>query len=192
MKLLDIKQNPDNPRVIKDESFEKLCNSIKEFPKMMKLRPLVLDMQNVVIGGNRRLKALQHLGYKEIPDEWVKFADELTEEEIRRFIIADNVSNGEWDWDILANKWDIERLDEWGLNMPFIDEKTKDSLFNNSNCEYPLIPLYDEKYTAFVIICETATEEASIRTKFDFPYKAKSYKNSFLGETNVLRAKDIL
>lgn len=134
MKLLDIKQNPDNPRIIKDESFEKLCNSIKEFPKMMKLRPIVVDMQNMVLGGNMRLKALQHLGFKEIPDEWVKRADELTEDEKRRFIIADNVSGGEWDWDTLKADWAVEQLNEWGLDVPdwgseeipdFEDEKKK-------------------------------------------------------------------
>lgn len=118
MKLSDIKPNTDNPRIIKDESFEKLCNSIKEFPKMMKLRPIVVDMQNMVLGGNMRLKALQHLGFKEIPDEWVKRADELTEDEKRRFIIADNVSGGEWDWDTLKADWDVEQLSEWGLDVP--------------------------------------------------------------------------
>lgn len=118
MKLSDIKPNPDNPRIIKDESFEKLCNSIKEFPKMMKLRPIVVDMQNMVLGGNMRLKALQHLGFKEIPDEWVKRADELTEDEKRRFIIADNVSGGEWDWDTLKTDWDVEQINEWGLDVP--------------------------------------------------------------------------
>lgn len=118
MKLSDIKPNPDNPRIIKDESFEKLCNSIKEFPKMMKLRPIVVDMQNMVLGGNMRLKALQHLGFKEIPDEWVKRADELTEDEKRRFIIADNVSGGEWDWDTLKADWGVEQLNEWGLDVP--------------------------------------------------------------------------
>ena len=118
MKLSQIKPNPDNPRIIKDSNFEKLCNSIKEFPKMMSLRPIVVDGSNMVLGGNMRLKALQHLGFKEIPDNWVKCADELTEEEQRRFIIADNVSGGEWDIQDLANNWDKEQLDEWGLELP--------------------------------------------------------------------------
>ena len=117
MKLKDIKPNPNNPRVIKDQKFEKLKKSIEEFPKMMKLRPMVINADSVVLGGNMRLKALKELGYKEIPDEWVKRADELTEEEQRRFIIADNVGFGEHDWEMLANEWDAEELEEWGLDV---------------------------------------------------------------------------
>lgn len=122
MKLKDIKANPNNPRVIRDEQFEKLKNSIKEFPKMMKLRPMVINGDNIVLGGNMRLKALKELGYKEIPDDWVKRADELTEEEQRRFIIADNVGFGEHDWDMLANEWDVQELEDWGLDIPLDDK----------------------------------------------------------------------
>ena len=118
MKLNDIKSNPNNPRVIKDEKFEKLKKSIQEFPKMMKLRPMVINADNIVLGGNMRLKALKELGYKEIPDEWVKRADELTEDEQRRFIITDNVGFGEHDWEMLANEWDADELEEWGLDIP--------------------------------------------------------------------------
>lgn len=118
MKLKDIKPNPDNPRVIKDANFQKLCNSIKDFPKMMALRPIITDADGMVLGGNMRLKALQHLGFKDIPDEWVRKADDLTEDERKRFIIADNVSGGEWDWDMLANEWDAVQLEEWGLEVP--------------------------------------------------------------------------
>ena len=106
MKLSEIKLNPNNPRVIKDDKFAKLVKSITEFPKMMALRPIVVNNDNVVLGGNMRLKALKEIGYKEIPDEWVKRADDLTEDEARRFIIADNVGFGEHDWEMLANEWD--------------------------------------------------------------------------------------
>jgi ParB-like chromosome segregation protein Spo0J len=118
MKLSDIKLNPNNPRVLRDEKFKKLVKSIQEFPKMMKLRPIVVDSENIVLGGNMRLKALQELKYKEIPDEWVKQANELTEEEKKRFIIADNVGFGEWDWDLLANEWDESDLNDWGVDLP--------------------------------------------------------------------------
>lgn len=97
MKISEIKINPNNPRILKDEKFKKLVKFIQEFPKMMKLRPIVIDNNNIVLGGNMRLKALQELKYKEIPDEWVKNADELTEDEKKRFIIADNVGFGERD-----------------------------------------------------------------------------------------------
>ena len=123
MKLSAIKANPNNPRIVKDEAFTKLCNSISEFPKMLALRPLVVNEDNVVLGGNMRLKALQHLGFKEIPDEWVKQANELTEDEQRRFIIADNVSGGEWDWQLLQADWDVEELESWGLEHEWDTEQ---------------------------------------------------------------------
>ena len=118
MKLKDIKANPNNPRVIRDDKFEKLRNSIESFPQMMALRPIVVDADNVILGGNMRFRALQDLGYKDVPDEWVKKADELTEEQKREFIIKDNSGFGAWDWDSLANEWDAEQLSEWGLDMP--------------------------------------------------------------------------
>jgi len=120
MKLTEIKSNPNNPRVIKDHKFEKLKKSISEFPKMMELRPMVINEDNIVLGGNMRLKALKDLGYKEVPEEWVKRASDLTDEETRRFIIADNVGFGEHDWEMLANEWNTEELEDWGLEgFPF-------------------------------------------------------------------------
>ena len=118
MKLSTIKSNPNNPRIIKDEKFKKLCESIKALPKMMELRPIVVDENFIVQGGNMRLKALNELGYKDIPETWVKQAKDFTEEELKEFIIKDNVGFGEWDWDDLANNWDVEKLEEWGLDIP--------------------------------------------------------------------------
>ena len=116
MKLSKLKINPNNPQKFNDLS--KLENSIKEFPKMMQLRPLVYDPETMqVLGGNKRLICLQNLGHKEIPDTWVMSANELTEEEKHRFIIADNVGFGQWDWDILANEWDSVQLAEWGIDV---------------------------------------------------------------------------
>lgn len=117
MKLSTIQPNSHNPRLIKDEKFKKLCTSIKEFPKMMELRPIIVDDDNTILGGNMRFRALQELGYQEISDKWIKKASELTESEKKRFIIEDNVSFGEWDWDILANEWDTSDLEEWGLDL---------------------------------------------------------------------------
>jgi len=121
MKLTEIKPNPNNPRIIKDEKFAKLKKSIEEFPKMMALRPMVLDENNIILGGNMRFKALKELGYKEVPNEWIKSAKDLTEDEIRRFIIVDNVGFGDHDWDMLANEWDVTELTEWGLDIPNFD-----------------------------------------------------------------------
>lgn len=198
MKLSKIKLNPNNPRIIKDDKFKKLVKSIEDFPEMMEKRPMVCvtdaDGKLYPLGGNMRLKALQELKYKEIPDTWVMLADEWSEEKRKEFTIKDNVSFGSFDWDTLANEWNVEELSKWGVDIPFSEmtQENIDSKYNNKNCEYPLIPIYDEKYTAFIIICKTATEEAGIRTKFNFPYKAKSYKNKFLGESNVLNASELL
>jgi len=120
IKLSEIKSNPNNPRLIKDDKFKKLVNSIKEFPKMMDLRPIIIDNDSMILGGNMRLKALLELKYSEVPNGWIKKAKDLTEDETRRFIIADNVGFGEHDWDLLANEWDSEQLIEWGVvGFPF-------------------------------------------------------------------------
>ena len=118
VKLSAIKPNPSNPRLIKDEKFEKLKQSITDFPQMMELRPMIVDESNTLLGGNMRFKALQDLGYKEIPDNWIKKASELTEEQKKEFIIKDNVGFGEWEWEQLANEWDVEQLTQWGLDIP--------------------------------------------------------------------------
>jgi ParB-like chromosome segregation protein Spo0J len=118
MKLSKLKGNPNNPRIIKDDKFKKLVKSINDFPKMMALRPIVVDENFIVQGGNMRLKALQEIGFKDIPDEWVKQVKDLSEDEKKQFIIKDNVGFGEWDWDDLANNWDAEQLTEWGLDIP--------------------------------------------------------------------------
>jgi hypothetical protein len=118
MKLSKLKGNPNNPRIIKDDKFKKLVKSINDFPKMMALRPIVVDENFIVQGGNMRLKALQEIGFKDIPDEWVKQVSDLNEDEKKQFIIKDNVGFGEWDWDELANNWDAEQLTEWGLDIP--------------------------------------------------------------------------
>ena len=123
MKLKDIKPNPNDPRVLRDDKFQKLKQSIQEFPKMLSLRPIVIDENNVVLGGNMRLRALQDLGFTDLDDSWVKYANDLTEEEKKRFIIADNVAFGEWDWETLANDWDVADLEAWGLEIPNFDEE---------------------------------------------------------------------
>ena len=125
MKISKLKNNPNNPRFIKDDKFEKLKKSISEFPEMMEKRPIVCvtdaDGKLYPLGGNMRLKALQELGYKEISDNWILLADEWTEEQRREFVIKDNVGFGEWDWEELANAWDSEQLDDWGLDLPGFD-----------------------------------------------------------------------
>jgi DNA modification methylase len=108
--------NPTNPRIIKDDKFKKLVKSIQEFPQMLELRPIVVDGNMVVLGGNMRLKACIAAGLKEVP---IIVADQLTDAQKLEFIIKDNVGFGEWDWDLLANQWDVEALEDWGLELPF-------------------------------------------------------------------------
>ena len=119
VKIGNVKSNPNNPRVIKDDNFRKLVNSIKEFPKMLKIRPIVVNDDMIVLGGNMRLKACKEAGLKEVP---IIKASDLTEDEQRQFIIKDNVSGGEWDWDMLTSDWDTEKLEEWGLEVPIEDK----------------------------------------------------------------------
>ena len=118
IKLSTLIPNPSNPRLIKDDKFHKLCENIKALPEGLKLRPIVVDENNVILGGNMRFKALRELGYKEVPDEWVASAKDLTPEQIKRFIITDNVGYGEWDWDMVKADWDTKELDDWGLDIP--------------------------------------------------------------------------
>ena len=114
-KLSEVKINPNNPRLIKDDKFKKLVQSIKDLPQMLDIRPIVVNSDMVVLGGNMRLKACKEAGLKEVP---IIIADNLTEEQQREFLIKDNTSGGEWDWDILANEWDSEELEAWGLDLP--------------------------------------------------------------------------
>jgi len=119
VKITDVKPNPKNPRIIKDGKFQKLVKSIQEFPDMLNKRPLIVftdvDNKYVVLGGNMRLKACKEIGLKEIP---IIVADEWTEEQKNEFLIKDNVGFGEWDWDSLANEWDVEQLNDWALEIP--------------------------------------------------------------------------
>jgi hypothetical protein len=117
--ITEIKPNPQNPRIIKDDKFAKLVKSIKEFPQMLEKRPLVcftdVDDKFVVLGGNMRLKAAKEVGLKELP---ILLADDWTEEQKAQFLIKDNVGFGEWNWEELQSDWDVEQLGDWGLNVP--------------------------------------------------------------------------
>jgi DNA modification methylase len=115
VKINSIKTNPKNPRLIKDDKFKKLVKSIQEFPQMLELRPIVVDENNIILGGNMRYKACVEAGLKEI---YILKAEDLTQQQKDEFIVKDNVGFGEWDWDILANEWDTDKLQDWGLDLP--------------------------------------------------------------------------
>jgi ParB-like chromosome segregation protein Spo0J len=147
VKISEVKNNPNNPRVIKDDKFEKLVNSIKEFPKMLEIRPIVVNEDMIVLGGNMRLKACKAAGLKEVP---IIKASELTEDEQKQFIIKDNVSGGEWDWEALAVDWNADELEEWGLDVPEFGE-------------IELEPSYDD------LIGEEKNKPATMKITFESP-----------------------
>jgi site-specific DNA-methyltransferase (adenine-specific) len=144
VKLSEVKANPNNPRVIRDEKFAKLKRSIIDFPEMLEKRPLVCYTEGekyIVLGGNMRLKALSDIGAKEIP---IILADEWSEEQRAQFLIKDNVGFGEWDWNTLANEWDADKLTEWGLDLPPMDANELEA--EEDNYEMP-----DELQTDIVL-----------------------------------------
>jgi len=128
-----INPNPNNPRIVKDYKYKALVKSIKEFPDMLNLRPIVVNKDMVVLGGNMRLRACKEAGLKEVP---VIIADQLTEKEQREFTIKDNQGSGEWDWDMIANDWDIAELEDWDLKIPNMnveDEIITSEYMNNKD-----------------------------------------------------------
>jgi len=139
VKISHIKTNPNNPRIIKDDKFKKLVKSIQEFPEMLKIRPIVVNSDMVVLGGNMRLKACKEAGLKEIE---IIVADELTEEQQREFIIKDNVGFGEWDWEQLQNEWIAEELEDWGLDVPdFSEPEVLEAVEDDFDAEPPVDPI---------------------------------------------------
>ncbi len=160
MEKVNIKQvrsNPDNPRVIKNNKFEKLVKSIKEFPQMLELRPIVVNADMVVLGGNMRLRACEAAGLKEIP---VMFADNLTEEQQKEFIVKDNVNFGEWDWDVIFNEWNVEELDDWGLTtFNGSQGDVLDKVNNTEDEEWVRMPDFEVKDSAFKIVVSFESEE---------------------------------
>jgi ParB-like chromosome segregation protein Spo0J len=122
LKISEVKLNPNNPRLIKDDKFKKLVQSIKDFPEMLSIRPIVVNQDMIILGGNMRYKACKEAGLKEVP---IIIAD-LTEAQQREFLIKDNTSGGEWDWEVLANEWDNEQLEAWGLDLVGFDANADD------------------------------------------------------------------
>jgi DNA modification methylase len=143
-KITDVKLNPNNPRLIKDDKFTKLVQSIKDFPEMLDIRPIVVNSDMVILGGNMRFKACKEAGLKEVP---IIIADNLTDEQQREFLIKDNTSGGEWDFEMLANEWDVEQLEEWGLDIPTFETdevlEAEEDDFDGTPPEEPITVLGD-------------------------------------------------
>jgi len=127
----NIKENPNNPRVIKNDKYKKLVKSIQDFPQMLELRPLVIDESNIVLGGNMRLKVLRELKYKNVP---CVYAKDLSEEQKKEFVIKDNSNYGSWDYDMLSNNYDVDVLNDWGVDV--LDINDSDISFLNEQKEH--------------------------------------------------------
>ena len=165
VKIQKVRGNPDNPRVIKNDKFKKLVNSIKEFPEMLELRPIVVDEDMMVLGGNMRLKACMDAGLKKV---WIEIAKDLTEEQKKEFIVKDNAGFGEWDWDVLANEWDSVKLTEWGLDVwENEDDKKKDDDIE----EIEFSEYLDESNNYVVLFFDNDIDWLSAQTHFDIDSK---------------------
>tara|TARA_R110002020_G_scaffold190290_1_gene389788 strand:+ start:7934 stop:8524 length:591 start_codon:yes stop_codon:yes gene_type:complete len=148
IKIHKVKANPNNPRLIKGDKFKKLVQSIKDFPEMLKLRPIVVNKEMVVLGGNMRLKACIDAGLKEI---WVAKAWELTPEQENEFIIKDNSNFGDWDWDILANIWDTKQLKDWGIDVWQPEEQIDYSVLDDIDLDQEIQTMYDQTKKSIIL-----------------------------------------
>lgn len=131
VKISSIIENPNNPRVIEDMDFERLKKSIEEFPKMLELRPIVVNEDMVIVGGNMRYAALKSLGYTKIPENWIKKASEFTPDELRKFIVLDNSGFGKWDYEVLKEQYSVVELEEMGVTVPHYEAVDPDNFFNS-------------------------------------------------------------
>jgi site-specific DNA-methyltransferase (adenine-specific) len=188
-KLSDIKLNPNNPRLIKDDKFTKLVQSIKEFPEMLDIRPIVVNSDMVILGGNMRFKACKEAGLKEVP---IIIADKLTEEQQREFLIKDNVSGGEWDFEMLANEWDVEQLEEWGLDVPNFDSEVleaEEDDFDATPPEEPITVLGDlYEIGEHRLLCGDSTDSDQVAklmdgSKADMVFTDPPYNIDYQGVT---------
>jgi ParB-like chromosome segregation protein Spo0J len=164
VKISGVKSNPNNPRIIKDDNFQKLVNSIKEFPEMMEIRPIVVNDEMIILGGNMRFKASKEAGLKEIP---IIKVSGLSEEKQREFIIKDNVSGGEWDWNDLENNWDSQKLKDWGLDLPSFPTAIDYSILDDDDISDDLNEMTNGVKKAIQIEFEAEHyDEASLLVKF--------------------------
>lgn len=186
VKISEIKTNPDNPRIIKNNKFYKLVNSIRQFPKMLEIRPIVVNGNMVVLGGNMRLKACKEAGLTEVP---IVLADDLTTEEQKEFIIKDNVNFGTWDAEMLANEWDLNKLLDWGLGATDLAiqeiEELRSEEEEEEDCIYPITPRLSEKHDYVMIIADNEIEYSYLKTFFNLSDQ-KDYKSSKVGQGRVV------
>jgi hypothetical protein len=188
--IQQVKENPDNPRSIQKHKFNKLVKSIKEFPEMLKLRPIVVDDNNVVLGGNMRLKASIEAGLKEV---WIAKASDLTPEQQKEFIIKDNSSFGDWDWDVLANEWDTEKINDWGVDLPILNEKLQVEKYAQPEIEITEEILEEHNYLVFTFDNQLDWQVA--KEMFDIKTVAKpGYTDTYMqkGVGRVKKGRELI
>lgn len=156
LKPSELKPNPNNPRTIKNEKFRKLVKSLQEFPEMADVREVVINKDHVILGGNMRFRAMVEAGWKEIP---VKIVD-WTEQKQREFIIKDNVSGGDWDWDAIANEWNVEQVEEWGVDVPKPKEQEVEG-------DEPFTEYFGEENDYIIIVADNDIDVLNMKTLFD-------------------------
>lgn len=191
---VDIKKihaNAENPRSIKSHKFSRLVKSIKDFPEMLKVRPIVVNDDNVILGGNMRYRACREAG---LEDVYIIKASELTPEQQNQFIIKDNVEFGEWDIDMLANQYEKDFLVRMGLEEKqlgfFQDDFEKEfNTIDTQSVDMPINPKFSEKYTSVMIFCDNELDETWLRNVLKLK-KAKSYKTERIKETSVISVQD--
>jgi hypothetical protein len=159
-----VKNNPNNPRVIKDFKFKKLVKSIKEFPEMLKLRPIVVDENNIILGGNMRYKACLELKHDTI---WAVQADDLTEKQKKQFVIKDNAGFGEWDWDILANDWDTKDLKDWGIDVWQPEEAVDYSILDDIDLDDEIQTMFEQTKKSIILEFSTDQYEKEVKKIYD-------------------------
>jgi ParB-like chromosome segregation protein Spo0J len=162
VKLSEVKLNPNNPRIIKDDKFKKLVQSIKDFPEMLNIRPIVVNQDMIILGGNMRYKACKEAGLKEIPI----IVTDLTEAQQREFLIKDNTSGGEWDWEVLANEWNSEELEAWGLDLPAFD-------INNESEQKDLSSTIENLYRIEIICKDEEHQENTYNKLIEQGYECR-------------------
>jgi ParB-like chromosome segregation protein Spo0J len=176
LKINEVKPNESNPRIIKDDRFQKLIKSIKDFPEMLELRPIVVDENMIVLGGNMRLKASKEAGLKTV---WVEIATGLSEEQKKEFIVKDNVGFGDWEWDMLANEWDSVQLSDWGLNV----WTNQDDMFQNEIDDIEEITDFTEAVN-FSVRCDNLEQLEVLKKKLNTTASKITY-NEFVNKLKL-------
>ena len=188
IKIQKLKENPDNPRILSRDKFRKLVNSLKEFPQMLKLRPIVVDEDNIILGGNMRYKAALELGLSEV---WVIQADDLTKDQKAEFIIKDNAGFGKWDWETLANDWSMEVLTDWGVDVVIDqDDIAEMNNPNNMNTENVFATELDMQSNYIVLKFNNDIDWIQAKTLFELKTETARRQNGKAWSQGIGRVVD--